>query len=196
MAVMLCGLLISACDGYVQLCGDYACVHYQSDCHAGKNCDKTRRCESAGSIRDRAPRILNELREAQRACAGSAINNMASAPITLAWDETLTQVSESHARDMAENNFLSFTGSNGLSTSERVSDAGVRASIVLESIHAGPQTAAEAINFWLDVNTDCEQLINSATTRMGMACSISDQNNSAPHWSLLLAGPETQSITQ
>lgn len=197
ITVALTGLLLSACDGFVQLCGEYACVHYQSDCQSGKNCEQTRQCESAGSIRDRAPRILNELREARRACAGNAISNPLAAEYEiLGWDEALTGLSESHARDMADNNFVSFVGSNGLTTKERARDAGITASNVVESIHSGPQTAAEAINFWLDVETDCQQLINTNTTRLGMACSISDQNNNGPYWSLLLAGPETQTITQ
>jgi len=197
VTIVLSGLLFTACDGYVQLCGDYACVYYQSDCRSGRHCDQTRQCESAGSIRDRAPRILNQLREAERACTGNAISNpMAATAENVGWDEGLAQVSESHARDMAHNNFVSFVGSNGLSTSQRVSEAGITASIVYESLYSGPQTAAEAINYWLDVATDCQQLINTNTTRLGMACSISDQNDQGPYWSLLLAGPEDQTITR
>jgi len=122
-------------------------------------------CEAAGSIRDRAPRIINQLREAQRSCGVSTaqvlVNTNSNA---LDWDETLAR--------------------------ERVSLAGIESLIVTESIVAGPQTAAEAINHWLDINTDCQQLIASDVKRIGMACAIDERDNSGPYWSLLLAGPE------
>jgi len=210
-------LLLSACDGAaVQLCGDYACVRYQNSCQSNihVNCRTTlvRQCESAGSIRDRAPRIISELREAERACginsgqsdsgqSSSSQSSTNSNSITindsvsdnrLLWDESLVQVSEVHARDMANNGFESFVGTNGLTTSERVQLAGINSALVTESIDSGQQTSAEVINTWLDIPTDCAQLLNVQTTRIGMACAVPNSGNSGPYWSLLLAGPEPQ----
>ena len=173
----------------MQLCGEYACVRYQNECDSSRNCSQARQCESAGSIRDRAPRIINQLREAQRSCGinvGIANGNTSN----LSWDETLANVSQSHARDMANNRFESFVGSNGLSTSDRVLSAGIESLTVFESVASGPQTAAEVINRWLDINTDCQHLIAASTTRIGMACAVRELDNSGPYWSLLLAGPE------
>jgi len=179
-----------ACDS-VQLCGEYACVWYQNDCEETDNCAEPRQCESAGSIRDRAPRIVAQLRDAQRSCGGSATVNLPGGTNhVLRWDETLAGLSDSHVRDMAKNRFESFIGSDGLSTSERVSRAGVEFTLAFESVTSGPQTAAEAINHWLDINTDCEQLIDSGTTRIGMACAVSERGTGGPYWSLLLVGPE------
>ena len=61
---------------------------------------------------------------------------------------------------------------------------------VTESIGVGPQTTAEIINYWLDNNTDCQQLLNTETTRIGMACEVADEVGEGPYWSLLLASPE------
>jgi len=91
---------------------------------------------------------------------------------------------------MANNRFESFVGTNGLSTSERVSLAGIDSLTVFESITSGPQTAAEAINRWLDIQTDCQQIIDLNITRIGMACDVNEFDNNGPYWSLLLVGPE------
>lgn len=182
--------LLMACDAFL-LCGEYACVTYQDECKETRNCTTPRQCESAGSIRDRAPRIVSQLRETQRACGGaSALATDTTGIRNVVWDETLAGISVSHARDMSRHRIESFVGSNGQSTAERVSLAGIESSTVFESILAGPQTSAEAINIWLDINTDCQQLFTPDITRMGMACSVSDVDDSVPYWSLLLAGPE------
>ena len=185
-----CCFLIG-CDA-VQLCGRYACVAYQDDCAHTRNCSESpRQCEAAGSIRDRAPRIINQLRDAQRSCGGnSGLALISSDSSTLIWDETIARVSSTHAADMANNRFESFVGTNGLSTSERVSLAGIESTTVFESVTSGPQTAAEAINSWLDIQTDCQQLIHPNITRIGMACDVNNFDNSGPYWSLLLVGPE------
>ena len=188
--VLLSSCLLIACDAAL-LCGQYACVQYQNDCERTHSCSELRQCEAAGSIRDRAPRIINQLRDAQRSCGNSSslalINTSTS---ELIWDETLASVSSSHATDMANNRLESFVGTNGLSTSERVSLAGIESLTVFENITSGPQTSAEAINHWLDISTDCQQLIHADITRIGMACAVHKRDNSGPYWSLLLVGPE------
>ena len=188
--LLLQSVLLVACD-VVQLCGEYVCVAYQDDCdglHSNRECQsQPRQCEAPGSIRDRAPDIINQLREAQRSCTAGMVEANAA---VVSWDATLASVSVAHTRDMAENQFESFVGSDGLSTKQRLSAAGIEAMLVFENISVGPQTVAETINYWLDINTDCQQMVNTQTTRMGMACTVSTSSESGPYWSLLLAGPE------
>lgn len=190
--VLLSSSLLIGCDAAL-LCGEYACVRYQNDCERTHSCSepRLRQCEAAGSIRDRAPRIIDQLRDAQRSCGtSSSVALISTNTGELVWDETLASISNSHARDMANNRFESFVGTNGLSTSERVSLAGIESLTVFESVTSGPQTSAEAINHWLDVGTDCQQLVHPNITRIGMACAVDDRGNSGPYWSLLLVGPE------
>ncbi len=192
LAVSSVSVLV-ACDGAAYLCGDYACLYYQSSCDTTNTCGETKQCEAAGNIRDRAPRIINELREAKRACSvGVQSENRAR----LVWDADLATASELHSRDMAENRFESFNGTDGLSSAQRVDMTGFSASIVAESIVSGPQTAAEAINYWLDIEADCKQLLSENTTRIGMACNLSDSPDPTPYWSLLLANPTVNGIRQ
>lgn len=196
--LLLC-MLLAACDGSVQLCGEYACLYYQNDYQNNnqntqqngfQNEPQIRQCETASSIRDRAPDILNQLRQANRACGSQASGlNLTQPSQILIWDDTLAQVSTNHARDMAANGFESFIGSDGLGTKDRIQQAGFSASIITESVETGPQTVAEVINNWLDIQTDCEQLLGPKTTRIGMACALPDPQTAGPYWSLLLAEP-------
>lgn len=190
IAVLSVSSLI-ACDGAVQLCGEYACVFYQTSCEAGNSCNEPKQCEAAGSIRDRAPRIINELRSAQRSCTNIM---QAENRIRLVWDEKLASASQAHSQDMARNRFELFQGSNGLTSTERVELVEFEANTVLESIGSGAQTSAEIINYWLDIQTDCNQMLTSGTRKIGMACTLSDEPDATPYWSLVLASPTDASI--
>lgn len=187
----VCVLALSACEGALQLCGEYACVYYQSDCHVSGTCHEPSQCESASSIRDRAPRILNELRTAQRSCKGLSQDQNQN---RLVWDEQLGSASESHSKDMAQNRYESFTGSNGISSTGRVELTGFNAKAVVENISSGQQTVAEVINHWLDNETDCNNMLSTNTSKMGMACTLSDEPDRRPYWSLILADPDVVAI--
>jgi len=178
---------LMACDGAVQLCGQYACVYYENDCHNDNNCSSNPVCESAGSIRDRAPRIINELRSAQRAC--SAVANTQNS-VTVVWDDTLTIASVAHSTDMSQTGVSSFIGSDGSTTALRIQNAGATPAVFAENILSGTQTSAETINSWLDIQTDCEHMLDNSYTRIGMSCNVSASDNNGPYWSLILAGPE------
>lgn len=112
----------------------------------------------------------------------------------LVWDEKLASASLAHSQDMAENRFEQFEGSNGLTSSERVELVEFEANMVLESIGSGAQTSAEIINYWLDIQTDCDQMLISLTTKIGMACTLSDEPDATTYWSLVLANTNETSI--
>jgi len=183
---IMTGALI-ACDGAVQLCGQYACVYYENQCDNDNNCSSNRDCESPGNIRDRAPRIINELRATQRACSAAA-NTQNS--VALIWDDVLTTASSAHTSDMSQTGVTSFIGSDGSTTAIRIQSTGATPDQFAENIQSGTQTSAATINAWLDIQTDCEHLLNTAYTRMGMSCSTSASGQDGPYWSLILAGPD------
>jgi len=111
---LLSSCLLVGCDAAI-LCGQYACVWFQDECEKTGSCSETRQCEAPGSIRDRAPRIVNQLRDAQRSCGGgSGLASDNSNTTELVWDETLARLSDSHANDMAIHRFESFVGTDGL----------------------------------------------------------------------------------
>jgi len=176
-----------ACDGAVQLCGQYACVYYENNCHNDNNCSSIPVCESAGSIRDRTPRIINELRSAQRACGSVATTQN---PVDVVWDDTLMTASAVHSSDMSQTGVSSFIGSDGSTTELRIQSAGAMPEVFAENILSGTQTSAETINAWLDIQTDCEHMLDSRYTRIGMSCSVSASDNNGPYWSLILSGSE------
>lgn len=190
-------LLLTSCQSALLLCGEYACLYYQSDCEISGTCDRQSQCEFASSIRDRAPRIINELRNTNRQCPGQASNQNSIAIANLnnndqlIWSNELAAVAQQHANDMASINMESFISSSGLTVQERVANADFSAVLVVENVGSGVQTTAEVINAWLDSETDCQNMIDTQTISMGMACSIDHRNRAGtPFWSLILATPE------
>lgn len=197
LAVYLLPLLLSACDTSVLLCGQYLCVSYQADC-TEPGCQEPRHCESAGSIRDRVPRLLIALRDAQRSCSADATlatdsdasrHENPGAPAELQWSDNLAAVATLHARDMAMHDFVSFSGSDGLNTETRLDAADLSVADFAESVAHGKETAAGTINSWLDNATDCRQLLDTRLSQVGAACATAPSNDRGPYWSLLLIAP-------
>ena len=67
----------------------------------------------------------------------------------LALSQTLSVAADVHSQDMAANNFLSHTGSNGSTADQRIAAAGYpEPGTSAENIFAGDPTAAGAIAWW------------------------------------------------
>jgi len=180
---------LTSCDAGIILCGRYICVAGYDDCFGGHCDDRSRRCESAGLIRDRIPQILDQLRVAQRTCA--ADHQLAESPETIQWNTVLAQAATRHARDMASNDFISFIGTDSSTTESRVPNSENDYDQLKESILGGVQTSASAINSWLDVETDCRQLLDADLTEVGAACATAPNYDRGPYWSLLLGDPKS-----
>ncbi|MBX2839923.1 MAG: hypothetical protein KTR35_23915 [Gammaproteobacteria bacterium] len=179
-------LLVASCDAGILLCGRYVCVAAHDDCFGG-SCDHQHlSCESAGITRDRVPEILNQLRDARRSC--SADHQLGEFNEPVLWNDRLSVAANAHARDMAENNFVSFVGTDSSTTETRVQNA-EDYNRLGETILGRAETSASAINHWLDTQTDCELLLDSDFTEVGAACATAPHNDRGPYWSLVLGDP-------
>jgi len=88
---------------------------------------------------------------------------------------------------MATYQFLSLTGSNGLTTAMRVSATGANPRFAVESIGRGPASSAQMINRWLDAPADCRQLLDVTYTHVGAACVAPHNTDRGPYWSIVLS---------
>ena len=68
----------------------------------------------------------------------------------------LAKAAQSHANDMACNNFFVHKGSNGSTPQSRVATSGYIASFVTENVYGSnpPLTGQEAVNWWINDKTD------------------------------------------
>lgn len=85
----------------------------------------------------------------------------------LAWDCTLAEISDDHNQDMANNNFFSHTGSDGLSVSNRATNAGYNWQTIGENIAAGQQNVDAVMQGWLNSPGHCANIMRPQYNDLG-----------------------------
>lgn len=143
-------------------------------------------CELTDRKREMLSRI-NEARRQARQCGSQSF--AAVEPLT--WNCTLEAAAEAHSRDMAENDYFSHTGPDGVGIQQRVSNRGYVWRAVGENIAAGQSTIAAVVEGWLDSPGHCSNIMNDAFTEMGMAKAKPDDSGSTyiSYWTQVLAQP-------
>ena len=108
----------------------------------------------------------NEVRSSAQNC-GSQGQFPAAAPLSL--NPLLNIAAQNHADDMALNDFLSHTGSNGSSMDQRVNDTGYTWGLVGENVAYGYATAESVVNEgWLTSDGHCTNMMQSGFTELGV----------------------------
>lgn len=143
-------------------------------------------CELTDRKREMLSQI-NEVRSQARQCG----NQRFAAVDPLTWNCTLEAAAEAHSQDMAENDYFSHTGPDGVGIQQRVSNRGYEWRAVGENIAAGHESAAAVIEGWLESPGHCRNIMNGAFTEMGMAKAKPDDSGSTypPYWTQILAQP-------
>ncbi|HSJ87976.1 MAG TPA: CAP domain-containing protein, partial [Anaerolineales bacterium] len=108
------------------------------------------------------------------------INNQrtSSGLTSLSTNSQLATVALEHAKDMACNYYFSHRSeTNGSTPEQRVANAGVQASLVVETIYAAKDaTPQQALDWWLDHVDDSDSLLNPTTTQIGVAYVKADES--------------------
>ena len=175
-----CYLEGSNCTG--SLCVSVAADFSNDVCVDG--CDRQFRCPDADSISSVAASAINAARQSSVSTRCPVPSNVA--PVT--FNETLFASADRQARDMAGNNFVSVTGSGGVSIDVRVNALDASFNNVNQLVAGGFADTRFLINEWLSDNTDCQQLVSSAVTEFAMACRFDSNSDFGTYWSLVLAG--------
>jgi uncharacterized protein YkwD len=102
----------------------------------------------------------------------------------LAVNQILLRVAQSHAQDMADNDFFDHTGSDGRSTFQRMRDAGYNYRLAAENIAAGAATPAEVVALWMDSPGHRANILNCALreTGVGYVVDPGDKLNYGTYW--------------
>jgi len=114
--------------------------------------------------------VQQELLDAHNTARAEARNCGATlfpATTPLVWDCTLADIANDHNVDMGTNNFFNHTGSDGLSSSDRATNAGYNWSAVGENIAAGFSDVASVMQGWLGSEGHCENLMRASYQEMG-----------------------------
>ena len=128
---------------------------------------------------------INRARASSRQCGAQSYP--AAPPLT--WNCTLATVALEHSRDMGERNFFSHTGSDGLSSSQRVTNASYSWRTTGENIAAGLATVEEVMAGWLSSPGHCANIMNDSYTEIGAARYHNSGADYRYYWTQLFATP-------
>ena len=84
----------------------------------------------------------------------------------------LEEVANGHARDMAANDFLDHTGSDGSRPSDRTTRAGYAWKRIAENVAAGQTRAEDVAATWLESPGHCANLMDPRHMDTGIAYAI------------------------
>ena len=105
----------------------------------------------------------------------------------LAVNADLTAAARRHSLDMACNNFMKHSGSDGSWTGDRVSEAGYSNPYYLELLAIGlPQ---DAMNQWHIEKADWSAVLNSRVTEIGVGYVFSKYSAYGGYWTVNMGGP-------
>jgi uncharacterized protein YkwD len=98
----------------------------------------------------------------------------------------LTEAARRHSLDMACNNFMKHSGSDGSWTGDRLSDAGYSNPYYLEILAIGlPQ---DAMNQWRIEKADWSAVLNSRVTEIGVGYVFSKFSAYGGYWTVVMGG--------
>ena len=86
----------------------------------------------------------------------------------LVWDYTLAHAARVHSRDMATNNFISHTGSDGSLIDDRLERAGLSGTGWGENINGGINNVYTAVTSWMDSPGNRMNILSPHMTHMGV----------------------------
>jgi len=99
----------------------------------------------------------------------------------------LTEAARAHSLDMACNNFMHHSGSDGSWTGDRLSDTGYSNPYYLEILAIGlPQ---DAMNQWRNEKADWSAVLNSRVTEIGVGYVFSKFSAYGGYWTVNMGGP-------
>lgn len=107
----------------------------------------------------------------------------------LAASAMLNRAALAHAQDMATRNFFEHEGSDGSSASVRVGRTGYEWRGVGENIAAGPSTAAQVVDGWLESPGHCANIMNGTFIEMGIAFATNPKSDAGIYWAQVFATP-------
>jgi len=141
----------------------------------------------AGSVVE----LINEARRHSRRCGERTLP--AAGPLESS--ARLERAALRHARDLAASGRLGHEGSDRSLPADRVAEAGYEWAAVAENVAAGPATAADVVQLWLESPGHCANLMDARFTETGVAYAFDPSSGGRTYWVQVFATPEENSVT-
>ena len=105
------------------------------------------------------------------------------------WHTVLASVARGHSEDMADNNFMDHTGSDGSSPFDRMSRAGILYSSAAENVAAGYQTPEDVVAGWMASEGHRNNILNSGLTHLGVGYAYNSGSYYRHYWTQAFIKP-------
>ena len=128
---------------------------------------------------------VNQARAEEQNCGGQI---MPAVP-ALTWDYDLESAAYSHSSDMANNNFMSHTGSDGSSPQDRIEATGYSWSTWAENVAAGQKDINAVMASWMNSPGHCKNIMNGSVTEMGASFVENSSTQYGIYWTQVFAKP-------
>ncbi len=102
----------------------------------------------------------------------------------------LTRAAQSHAVDMAKNNYFSHTGQNGSSMADRVKGIGYKYFAIGENIAAGKATPEGTMRQWMNSSGHRANILNSKFTEIGFGYENAPNSRYRHYWVQVFGTPQ------
>lgn len=126
--------------------------------------------------------MVNAARNQPRQCGTQTF----AATTPLAWNAQLAGAADSHARNMANNNFFDHLDRDGRTPGDRAELAGYVAQQIGENIAAGLDTPRKVVDGWLASPGHCANLMNPQFRELGAAYGLDPKSDAGIYWTALL----------
>lgn len=129
--------------------------------------------------------LVNQVRSQGQMCGGVAL-----APVeALMLNTQLNQAAQLHSDDMASNNILSHTGSNGSSFDQRIETQGFVFAFAGENVAAGKRIVEDTLEQWLSSEGHCRNIMSPNFSQMGLGVSENPSSRYKVYWAQVFAAP-------
>jgi len=133
--------------------------------------------------------LVNRARAEPRRCGTQDFH----ATTPLRWSARLQAAALAHARDMAAHGAMSHAGSDGSTSSQRVTRAGYAWSATGENIAAGQRDADSVVKSWLASPGHCANLMSPDFTEMAVAFATNAGTDAGIYWTQVFGAPMDRS---
>ncbi len=107
----------------------------------------------------------------------------------LTMDTKLGTAAQGHSDDMAANNFMSHTGSDGSSPWDRIRATGYSYSSAAENVAAGYSSPESVVNAWMGSSGHRVNILNCNLTEIGVGYAYSSSTSYGHYWTQVFATP-------
>jgi uncharacterized protein YkwD len=144
---------------------------------------KSEHCGDPVEINAQMLEHINQVRASAQVCRGQSH----PAVPALQLDALLENSAIVHADDMASNNFLSHTGSDGSSSGNRADRQGYDWIYISENLGGNYRSVSDVADAWMDSSAGhCEVIMSARATDLGVACVYNENSDYEYYWALEL----------